>query len=78
MKKYAFGIVELLVCFLFMSVLVAIGMRMSLNQMEQYRLEKATSAEQAKELADKQIEQIQEIKDKKLKFEQDVMNNFGE
>ena len=76
--KRAMGVIELLVSFLLLSIIVAVGMQMALNQMEQHQLEKASSFEHKQNLAKEKINKIQDIRQQQLKFDNDAINNFDE
>ena len=76
--KRAMGVIELLVSFLLLSIIVAVGMQMTLNQMEQYQLEKASSFEHKKNQAKEKINTIQDIREQRLEFDNDAINNFDE
>ena len=76
--KRSMGVIELLISFLLLSILIAVGMRVSLNQMEQYRLEKATTLEKTKRQANEAIDKIRNIKEQRLEFEEDSINSFDE
>lgn len=74
--KRAYGIIELLIAFLLLSVIVAAGMNMTLVQMNGKL--KHTPIQEAQSHADSIIDNIENAKNIKLKQEQDVINNWLE
>ncbi len=73
MKK-AFGVIELLISFLLLSIIIAGFMHMTLIQMQDGQM-KHTQLEDAQEQADQMIDEIQNIKQKNLEYEKDLLNN---
>ena len=73
MKK-AFGVIELLISFLLLSIIIAGFMHMTLIQMQDGRM-KHTRLEDAQEQADQMIDEIQNIKQKNLEYEKELLNN---
>ena len=76
--KRSMGVIELLICFLLLSIIVAVGMQMTLNQMEQYQLEKSTSFEHKQNQIKEKVNKIQDIREQRLQFDNDAINNFDE
>ena len=73
MKK-AFGVIELLISFLLLSIIIAGFMHMTLIQMQDGQM-KHTQLEDAQEQADQMIDEIQNIKQKNLEYEKNLLNN---
>lgn len=73
MKK-GFGVIELLVGFLLLSIIIAGFMNMTLIQMKNGQL-KHTRLEDAQQQANEMIDNIQNIKQKKLEYEKNLLNN---
>ena len=73
MKK-AFGVIELLISFLLLSIIIAGFMHMTLIQMQDGRM-KHTRLEDAQEQADQMIDEIQNIKQKNLEYEKELLND---
>ena len=73
MKK-AFGVIELLISFLLLSIIIAGFMHMTLIQMQDGQM-KHTRLEDAQEQADQMIDEIQDIKQKNLEYEKELLND---
>lgn len=76
MKK-AFGVIEILIAFLLISIIVAGCMHMTLIQMEDGRLEHAR-LEEAQNKANEIIDNVQDIREQNLQYEEDLLNNSNE
>ena len=72
-----FGIVEILLAFLIMSILVAGGLHLTLIQMEDGKLQQ-TRIEEAQKRVESSIDNIEKIREQKLKYEENVINNYHE
>ncbi len=73
MKK-AFGVIELLIGFLLLSIIIAGFMNMTLTQMQNGQM-KHTRIQDAKNQADEMINQIEDIRQKNLEYEENLLNN---
>lgn len=76
MKK-AFGVIEILIAFLLISIIVAGCMHMTLIQMEDDRLEHAR-LEEAQNKANEIIDNVQDIREQNLQYEENLLNNSNE
>lgn len=73
MKK-AFGVIELLISFLLLSIIIAGFMHMTLIQMQNGQLQH-TKLEEAQQHADEMINDIEDIKNKNLEYDNELLNN---
>lgn len=73
MKK-GFGVIELLIVFLLLSIIIAGFMRMTLVMMPDGSL-KHSRVEDAQNSANEMIKNIQDIKQKNLEYQRDLLNN---
>lgn len=73
MKK-GFGVIELLIGFLLLSIIIAGFMRMTLVMMPDGSL-KHSRVEDAQNSANEMIKNIQDIKQKNLEYQRDLLNN---
>ncbi len=73
MRK-AFGVIELLIAFLLISIVVAGFMNMTLMQMQDGQM-KHTRLEEAQQQADEMINEIEDIRQKNLEYEENLLNN---
>lgn len=73
MKK-AFGVIELLIGFLLLSIIIAGFMNMALIQMKDGQI-KHTRLEDAQEQANDMINNIQNIKQQNADYHQNLLNN---
>ncbi len=72
MKK-GFGVIELLIAFLLISIIVAGFMNMTLMQMKNGQIEH-TRLEEVQNQADEMINEIEDIRQKNLEYEEDLLN----
>ena len=72
MKK-AFGVIELLISFLLLSIIIAGFMHMTLIQMQDGQIEH-TRLEEVQNQADEMINEIEDIRQKNLEYEEDLLN----
>ncbi len=73
MKK-GFGVIELLIGFLLLSIIIAGFMHMTLVMMPDGSL-KHSRVEDAQNSANEMIKNIQDIKQKNLEYQRDLLNN---
>ena len=73
MKK-GFGVIELLIGFLLLSIIIAGFMNMTLVMMPDGSL-KHSRVEDARNSANEMIKNIQDIKQKNLEYQRDLLNN---
>lgn len=73
MKK-AFGVIELLIGFLLLSIIIAGFMNMTLMQMKDGQI-KHTRLDDAQEQANEMINNIQNIKQQNADYHQNLLNN---
>lgn len=72
-----FGIVEILLAFFIMSVLVAGVLHLTLIQMEDGKLQQ-TRIEETQRRVNSSVDNIEKIREQKLKYEENVINNYRE
>ena len=68
-----FGVIELLISFLLISIIVAGFMNMTLMQMKNGQIE-PTRLEEVQNQADEMINEIEDIRQKNLEYEEDLLN----
>lgn len=76
MKK-GFGVIELLISFLLLSIIVAGFMHMTLIQMQDGELQQ-TKLEEAQRHADEMIDNIENIREQNLQYDEELLNNLNE
>lgn len=76
MKK-GFGVIELLISFLLISIIVAGFMHMTLIQMQDGELQQ-TKLEEAQRHADEMIDNIENIREQNLQYDEELLNNLNE
>ena len=72
--KRAFGVIELLISFLLLSIIIAGFMHMTLIQMDNGKVQH-TKLEDAQQHADKMINLIETIRQKNLDYVKNLLNN---
>lgn len=70
-----FGVIELLISFLLLSIIIAGFMNMTLIQMKESGQIQSAPIEEVQNQADEMINEIEDIRQKNLQYEEDLLNS---